>query len=387
MIRDLIILMVSMFTWGIGEGMFMYFQSIYLQQLGANMVTIGAILGGTGIAMGIAQIPAGFITDRIGPRPVLWASWIIGLIAAWTMALANSLPIFIIGLMLYGLTAFVSTPLNTYVSAIRGKWQLGRVLTLVSAGYNLGAAAGPFIGGILAEQAGLQTVYRTSAIIFILSTTMIFTLRAYRPETQNEHLPENHSVYKNFRFFVLLGLIFICVLASILPQPLTQNFLRDERGISLSNIGTLGTIASLGNSMIMLIFGGLPTRLGMAAGLTGLTIFSFMIWQGTSFTWYAIGYFFLGGFRLIRVMAVAYARPLVRAAQTGLAFGMVETTAAAAAVLAPIAAGYIYEIQPVYNYIIALVLLGFALLMNFLYRSPQVVKKTVNETINYSQSD
>jgi len=68
MSRDLILIAISMFTWGVGEGMFLYFQPIYLQQLGADPVRIGAILGGFGLMMTISHMPAGYLADRLGRR-------------------------------------------------------------------------------------------------------------------------------------------------------------------------------------------------------------------------------------------------------------------------------------------------------------------------------
>ena len=58
MSRDLLLMAVSLFTWGIGEGMFIYFQPLYLEKWGANPVEIGAILGAMGVAMAVAQAPA-----------------------------------------------------------------------------------------------------------------------------------------------------------------------------------------------------------------------------------------------------------------------------------------------------------------------------------------
>ena len=54
MSRDLILVSISLFTWGIGEGMFYMFQPLYLQQWGASPVLIGALLGGMGAAMAAA---------------------------------------------------------------------------------------------------------------------------------------------------------------------------------------------------------------------------------------------------------------------------------------------------------------------------------------------
>ena len=76
--RDLLLVTISLFTWGLGEGLFIYFQPIYLQQLGADPIAIGAILGGMGITMTVVHIPAGLISDRFGRRPIMWLSWILG---------------------------------------------------------------------------------------------------------------------------------------------------------------------------------------------------------------------------------------------------------------------------------------------------------------------
>src|SRR5512140_1288350 len=96
----------ALFTWGIGESMFLLFQPIYLQQLGAKPIEIGVILGVFGAVMTFAHIPAGHLSDRIGRRPMILASWLIGILAAALMALASTLPVFIAGVLLYGLTAF-----------------------------------------------------------------------------------------------------------------------------------------------------------------------------------------------------------------------------------------------------------------------------------------
>ena len=51
MSRDLILVAISLFTWGIGEGMFYMFQPLYLQQWGASPILIGALLGGMVLGM------------------------------------------------------------------------------------------------------------------------------------------------------------------------------------------------------------------------------------------------------------------------------------------------------------------------------------------------
>ena len=93
MSRDLIITCISLLIWGIGEGMFFEFRSLYLQQLGADPVAIGSILSVTSILMIFVHIPAGYLSDRIGRRGVMWAAWFLGVISTWLMAFANSLTV------------------------------------------------------------------------------------------------------------------------------------------------------------------------------------------------------------------------------------------------------------------------------------------------------
>jgi len=48
MSRDFKLVVSSMLTWGLGEGIFYIFQPLYMQQLGADPILIGTIRNGTG---------------------------------------------------------------------------------------------------------------------------------------------------------------------------------------------------------------------------------------------------------------------------------------------------------------------------------------------------
>ncbi len=97
MSRDLVLIAFALITWGLGEGMFYFFQPLYLQELGADPLKIGSILGLVGLATMLAYLPAGYLSDRIGRRPLICLAWIIGAIATGLMALAKSLPVFVAG--------------------------------------------------------------------------------------------------------------------------------------------------------------------------------------------------------------------------------------------------------------------------------------------------
>jgi len=366
MSRDLKILSTAMLIWGLGEGMFIFFQPLYLQQWGADPILIGTILGINGLVMTAAQIPSGYMADKIGRRPLIWFSFILGAVATWVMALAPSLAVFVVGLMMYGLTSSVMAPLNTYVQAARGRLSVGRAVSLVSAAYNGGAILGPILGGLVGEMLDLKMIYFISAALFTISTLVELFIKAQAVEDGRKIDGEGH-LFQNKAFLSLLLIIFLVMFAVSLPQPLAPNFLQNQRGLSLSQIGQLGSLFALGSVVIMLILGQLPTAAAMIFGQVGMLIYSFLLWRGTGLVWYGIAYFFMGGYRLCRAMTVVLVRPVVREREVGLAFGVVESLNSLAFVAAPIIAGFLYDWQPIIVFPVSVIIIGITLLITFVH--------------------
>lgn len=367
MTRDLMLVSISLFAWGIGEGMFIYFQPIYLQELGASPILIGTILGAMGIAMAVTQIPAGYIGDKFGRRPLMWVSWGLGTISAAIMAFSSGLNGFVVGLLIYGATSFVMAPLNSYITNARGSWTIGRALTTAAAAYNLGAVIGPVVGGTLADEFGLKRIYAIAAGLFLISTMVILFISRQPVEGHKKDTPR-FSLVQNHRFMALLGILFLTMLTTYLPQPLTSNFLKDYRHLDIGQIGTLGSIGSLGNALLSITLGRINARVGFLAGQVAVVLASILIWKGTGLPWYMLGYFFLGGIRICKSLSMALTRPLILASQMGVAYGFLETASAIAFIAAPPIAGYLYHLDPQSIYMVAAVSIGivFFLSLKFL---------------------
>lgn len=363
MSRDLILIAISMFAWGLGEGMFLYFQPLYLQQMGADPIRIGSILSAFGLAMTVSHVPAGYLADRLGRKPLLVAAWVLGLLATWIMALADGMPIFVTGLMLYGITMFVLSPLNSYVTTARGSLSVGRAITLISASFNLGAVIGPWLGGQVGDQLGLRQNYIFAGFIFIVSTLVILFIRSQPVEHIHPEEKVNGWLLSP-RYLIYLGAFFLAIFAMFLPQTLSPNFLTNERGLDYSQVGLLYSIASIGVVVLNLSLGSLPARLGFILGQVAVGLFSLILWLRSGMPWYVLGFFLLGGFKTARSLGIAQVRALTPASKMGLAFGVTETAGATAVILAPLLAGYLYTLDPVYMYMLAVVLIGVSLVVS-----------------------
>ena len=362
MSRDLKIVSAAMLLWGFGEGLFFIFQPIYIQQLGADPILIGTILGINGLVMALAQIPSGYLADKIGRRPLMWFSFIAGFLATFIMAWAPTLGFFVAGLLLYGLTSSVLAPLNTYIQSVRGRWSVGKAVSFVFAMYNLGGVLGPVVGGVLGERFDLRSVYFFSAGIFTLSAIIILFAKDQSKDEVPSIAGDGHLL-QNKRFVGMLGLSFLVMVAVVLPQPFAANFLQNQQSLSISQIGRLGSIGALGSVLLMLVLGHLRTGYAMLIGEVAVMFYAALLWLGGGIFWYGLGFFFLGGFRLCRAMTVALVQPLVRKHEVGLAFGFVESLNSLAMMVAPILAGVLYTWQPISVFPVAVGVLGMTALL------------------------
>jgi MFS family permease len=316
--------------------------------------------------MAVVQAPAGYFSDRFGARPLIFASLLLGIASAIVMAVARSLPVFVAGLLAYGCTSFISAPINSYYTSLRGIWTVQRAVTLHAAAFQLGAILGPILGGRIANTAGLSIVFWYAAGLFVASTLVMALTRRPLVVEHQEAAIHLVSPIANPRFLGLLAVVFFTIIAISVPQQLTSLYLQNVHHISIQQIGIMGSIANIGTAIIVFTLGNLRVSTGMLIGQLLLAGFALLMWRGQSVMAYFAGYFFVGGYQLYRSMALAFSRSLVRVGDTGLAYGLVETGNALAVVVAPLAAGFLYNYRPEAVYIASLGALAITVGLNML---------------------
>jgi MFS family permease len=371
--RDLTFVGLALMTWGVGEGLFFFFQPLYLQDLGANPVQIGDILSIVGVAMALAPLPAGYLSDRLGRRPMLIAAWFLGTLATLIMALAHSISIFVIGSALYGLTNFVVVPLYSYVTAARGKWSIGRALTIIPATFSLGAVLGPLLGGWLSSRAGLRSNFFIATGLFVISSLTILQIRP-----QPVEVPHSHGTTRlrgrmlNPKYIGFLLLICMTMFSLTLPQPLSQNFMQDVRNLNTSQIGVLIAARGIGTIVLSLLLGKFNARLGFVLSETSMALCTLLLWLGTGFPIFILGYLLMGSYQTARTLANAHGRSLVESSHMGLGFGINESVMTIAGILAPFLAGRLFAIRPslIYSVSLVLIVLGMGISLFLLPSSP-----------------
>lgn len=375
--RNLFFIAFALFFWGVGEGMFFNFVPIRLESdFLLSKQQVGFALGAFGFFMAITHLPGGHLADRMGRRPLLVAAWVLGAFSTLTMGIAESLPLYLVGLFGYGLTAFVASPLSSYVTAARGTWAVGTVLSLTSAMFNLGMALGPVSGGWIAEHYGMNSSYLVAFGIFVISTLCVVFIKAQPIDTHDPAAPPV-NLWKNTRFINFLMIYAFAVFALYLSQPLTPNFLNGVRELSLTETGWIFSAGALGNSVMTFAFSRFNPRRGFVLAQLLVILFAALIWQGTGLPVFMLGYFLLGGFRAARPMALAQARGLVHDSQMGLSYGAMETVSAIIFIAAPPIAGFIFDRDPFIIYPLSIGLIVVSIFISYFFAPRKVEEQVV----------
>jgi MFS family permease len=374
--RNLFFIAAALLLWGFGEGMFFNFVPIYLDnQFLLSKHEIGLILGAFGFSMAITHIPAGRLADRVGRRPLLIGAWLLGLVAAIIMGFALTLPFFLIGLFAYGLTAFVASPLSSYVTAARGQLPVGTVLSLSTATFAMGMVMGPITGGWIGEHYGMRMSFLAAAVVFIFSNIFMFFTENQPIDHHDPEAPPP-TLVSNQRFIILMGVLAFAIFSMYLAQPFTPIFLESVRGLSLSETGLIFTAGALGNSLMAIAFSRANPRRGFLFAQALVILFILFIWKGMSLPVFALGYFLLGGFRAGRPMVMAQARELIHESQMGLSYGVMETISSVVFIITPPIAGYLFEIDPFIVYPISIVLVTISIIVSYFF-SPRKIEEQV----------
>jgi predicted MFS family arabinose efflux permease len=353
--RDLKLLSLSLFLWALGEGLFIFILPIYMTELGATPEQIGQIISVGAVAMAVSLLPAGWAADRFGPKSGLVSGWVFGIFSGLFFALSHDIPVFLIGWILYRVTAWVLPAISSYTTNARGSLTPERALSSVYSMFHAGLIVSPTIGGYIGKYFGLRTNFYIATIMFCISTLVILFLKHQPPHPVEQRAqPKELLTNRHFRGFMIL--VFITMVAVYLAYDFAPKFLREVKEIDLEQIGWLGTLNAIGGFTLNQYLGRRPPRRGMvlAIGLSALQVFIML--QASWIGWFALAYYLRGGVNAVRSLISALVTRIVKPSQWGLAFGLSETVSTAGDIVAPLLAGELYALAPNLPFTVALIL-------------------------------
>lgn len=133
---------------------------------GATPLLIGLALGIYGLSQALLQIPLGWLSDRVGRKPVILGGLLVFAAGSLLAAFADSIQGIIVGRLLQGAGAIASS-IMALVADLTSEEQRTKAMAVVGASIGLAFAVALVVGPLLAAQGGLELVFGITALLAV----------------------------------------------------------------------------------------------------------------------------------------------------------------------------------------------------------------------------
>jgi MFS transporter, DHA1 family, tetracycline resistance protein len=160
----------------IGFGMIIPILPLYAKSFQAAEWQIGLLLGCYSFMQFLASPVLGYISDRVGRKPVLLVSLIGSAIGYAVMASAASLTMLFIARIIAGICGASVGTAAAYIADITPPENRSRRMGLIGAAFGVGFVLGPAIGGILSQFSTKGPFWFGAGLAFINAIAVLLIL-------------------------------------------------------------------------------------------------------------------------------------------------------------------------------------------------------------------
>ncbi len=305
--RDLRLLALGNLLYAFGVGMYLQLLYVYAaEDLGASRFTLGLLSAIMLATMALGNIPGAWAARRFRLKPVIVAVWWLTVPAALTFYLAPSWPWLIPGLLITGLYQANNPAVKSYIYLKSEPARVARNLTIVYGAYPLGLVVAPLIGGWLAAEHGMRTVFLLSIVMFILSSATASLIHDTPYHTADAPLSLG-ALRRNRRFRRYIGFFLAGYLAVYIGQAFLNPYLAQVHGQGYGALGVYASLAALGAAVLTLGMGRVTDLYGPRAGISGVLLFllvgaTLLLAGGNPLAW-GLAMFSCGAFEALRFVA------------------------------------------------------------------------------------
>lgn len=271
---------------------------IYLTELGASISQVGLVFTVTSVVILALQILGGWISDSIGRLRAIAIGSIGGVIGFALILLAPTWQWMLLALAVYQVPfALVGPSFGAFIAENSSVENRGRVYGVTDTIYQITGIVGPPLGGLLAGQYGFKFMLFCAALFYTTAAVLrIWMARTMKSAGEAEPRQLTMDSFKKSLLLVwgmiisggVVTWIFITDgvrdIAFRLSEELQPLYLEQEIGLTLAQIGLLGSFFSLAMMLTPMLSGRISDRYGERVPIAG----GFLIVSG------AIGVFLLG---------------------------------------------------------------------------------------------
>ena len=133
---------------------------LYAQELGISKSAFGVVIGVMGFTRLMLNVPLAFLADRIGRKPLLVGGAALSSAGMFWTGIATSFGDLVAGRFITGAGGGAQqTGSQLYLSDISNPLNRARTMAPLGIAFSIGAAAGPGIGGWVADSFGMSAPF------------------------------------------------------------------------------------------------------------------------------------------------------------------------------------------------------------------------------------
>lgn len=244
----------------------------YLTDLGGEEYK-GLIISLFAVTAMLSRPFSGKLADTIGRVPVMMAGSIVCLICSFVYPVLTSVAGFLLLRLVHGFsTGFTPTGQTAYISDIIPAARRGEAMGLLGTAGAVGMAAGPAIGGMLANRAGLDIMFYCSSLFGLISVGIISSMKETLPVKHNfslQHLNIRRTDLFEPRVWIPCVIMALCAYSYGALFTVIPDF---GEYVGIRNKGLLFTCLTVASLLVRLLGGKASDRYGRQAVLRVSTL-------------------------------------------------------------------------------------------------------------------
>ncbi len=170
------VIFLTVFIDLVGFGLIIPILPFYAQRMGVAGLGFGALIGAFSFAQFLATVILGRLSDRIGRRPVILASLLLGMVGYTTFAFAHAYWLLLTARLIAGFAAGNLSVAQAYIADVTSPAERSRGMGLVGAAFGLGFIVGPALGGLAGHYGGPQAVGLLAAALCLANFASAYVI-------------------------------------------------------------------------------------------------------------------------------------------------------------------------------------------------------------------
>lgn len=344
----------------------------------------------------------GYVSDRVGHRPVILLSLLGGVVGYILFGIGGALWVFFLSRVIDGLSSGDTTAMYAYVADVYSGSERTKYYGILGAAAAFGFMVGPAIGGLAGTISLSMPLYVAAFISFINALWGYFVLPeslAVENRVKEIHfhnlnpLSPFRSVLKSFTLRILFLVSFIFFTGLIMQQSNFSVFLKDVFHWGPFNIGIILTLVGLVDFAAEGYFVGIFTpifgevrvvRIGILLTAIGMLLVGLVGFTASSTLLYVAVVIYTLGDGLFEPAMVGLIANATEPHMHGRIQGANQALQSVSRVIAPLLAGSLYEMSASAPYIVSGGIITVAFVVIVVYFRSLIFTKETPQKVNLS---